>query len=210
MQFDRLDMAARSELFDRFALKDQKSYYKYALKNHRTAATQINRIRALLALLTGLSAALAGLLVQASDDPSAFNPTMQFIVGALSILAVVLPALGGAFSTLADLYQWDKLISIYETALLNLEEADALSPSQEMETDTIYRASMRAFAEGTLQVMSDETAQWGQSIRTPRQLEEFIKDEQRRAQRTVDDVTGDVFKDRLERKDAPDDDETTA
>jgi hypothetical protein len=92
------------------------------------------------------------------------------------VLAVVAPALGGAFTSLADLYQWDRLTGIYEGAEENLEVADAQSPLDGMENDTLYTASVRATVEGTLDVMNDETAQWGQSIRTPRQVDEFLKD----------------------------------
>lgn len=94
------------------------------------------------------------------------------------VMAVVAPALGGAFTTLADLYQWDRLTGIYEVAEENLEVADSQSPLPEMDRD-LYIASVRALVEGTLDVMSDETAQWGQSIRTPRQIEEFIAQVQR-------------------------------
>jgi hypothetical protein len=45
-----------------------------------------------------------------------------------------------------------------------------------------YNAALRAFAEGTLSVMRDETAQWGQLIRPPRQIEEFLQAEARKAQ----------------------------
>ncbi|MFW5691784.1 MAG: hypothetical protein ACOCX3_00380 [Chloroflexota bacterium] len=211
MQFSREDMKARSELFDRFALKDQKSYYRRAIENNRKASSQINRIRALLSFLTGLAAALAGLIVQSSFlGSAACGPdavtrgascdTLEFVVSTLSILAVVLPALGGAFSTLADLYQWDKLTGIYNTALLNMEEADALSPRDQMD-DLTLRASMRAFAEGTLSVMNDETTQWGQSVRAPRQLEKFIEDERIRVARTIQRAQGGAFKDRLDDED---------
>lgn len=202
MDLNRADMKARTEMFDRFALKDQKKYYQASIKNSRLAAQQVNRYRALFALLTGLAAALAGLIVQSSfvdgtvcagADPASYCGGLEGFVSFLAVAAVVLPALGGAFSTLADLYQWDKLIQIYETASYNLEDADALSPKDQMETDVIYRASMRAFVEGTLQVMTDETSQWGQSIRRPQQLEDFIEEEQRKVDAAVRRVTGQTF-----------------
>lgn len=202
MDLQRSDMKARTEMFDRFALKDQKNYYKSAIRNNRMSASQVNRYRALFAFLTGLAAALAGLIVQSSfvggatctgDSIPASCDSLKFLVSTLTILAVVLPAIGGAFSTLADLYQWDKLIQIYETAAANMEDADALSPKEQMEDDTIYRASMKAFAEGTLQVMTDETTQWGQSVRRPKQLEEFIKEEKDRVDSVVRSVTGQTY-----------------
>jgi hypothetical protein len=198
MKLTRSEMEARAELFDKFALKDQKIYYDEAIKRHRTALRQVNRIRATLSLFTGIAAAFAALLVQSNSDMGSYSDIMRFIVGFAAFLAVILPAFGSAFSTLADLYQWDKLISIYDAAVLNLEEADALSPNPKLRDNVEYRASMRAFAEGTLQVMSDETAQWGQSVRTPRQIDSFIKAEQRRAHKTVAGIQGGAFKDRLD------------
>ena len=85
---------------------------------------------------------------------------------------MVAPAIGGAFTTLASLYQWDRSASVYESALENLEVADSQSPLDDMDTLT-YRAALRAYVENTLQVMSDESAQWGQSVRVPAQLEQF-------------------------------------
>lgn len=213
MQMKRDDMVARAELFDKFALKDQKSYYASAISKHRAAARQVNRLRASLSLATGIAAALAGLVVQASfvngatcavADAPAHCDWLNLFVGTLSILAILLPALGAALSTLADLYQWDRLIAIYETAKLNMEEADALSPIESM-SDLTYRASMRAFAEGALQVMSDETAQWGQSIRTPRQLASYVAEEQRRVEQLKSRFAGGVI-DQSQRLKPEDDD----
>ncbi len=108
--------------------------------------------------------------------------TIQSLVNILMILAVVTPAIGGAFTTLASLYQWDRTVSIYHGALENLEVADAQSPLDDMD-DLTYKAALRAYIENTLQVMSEETAQWGQSVRTPPQLEQFIQEERTKAAR---------------------------
>ena len=191
----RQELETRYRIFDHFALKDQKGYYKHAIEQNRQAGRQISHYRALFAFLTGLCAALAGLIAQTTFVESApcwsdavDKPAHCGAVGALAtilaILAVVLPAVGTIFSTLADLFQWDKLTSIYSDALENLEVADALSPSENIPVEQvgIYLASVRAFAEGSLNVMRDETAQWGQSIRTPSQIEEFIAAERRKAE----------------------------
>lgn len=183
----RQELEARYRVFDRFAVKDQKRYYEKTIRNNRKAGVQINRFRAMFAFLTGLCAALAGLIVQTTFVDSATcgalaeNPpgSCDFLSGLamfLAVMAVALPAVGTFFSTLGDLYQWDKMTSIYDAALENLEVADSLSPSEkipEAEVE-VYEASVMAFAEGTLNVMRDETAQWGQSIRTPAQIEEFL------------------------------------
>jgi len=184
-QFSRKDMEARYQLFQHFALEDQRNYYNSTLRKFRNAAAQVNRYRALFAFLTGLASALAGFIVGANFitgarcavDTGALPEdcgTLSMVVGFLILLSVVMPALGAFFNTLADLYQWDRQITIYESAVENIEFADAQSPIDEME-DPVYAASMAAYTEGTLLVMSDETSQWGQSIRTPPQVQEFIQ-----------------------------------
>jgi len=185
----RKDMEARYKLFEKFALDDQRNYYKRTIEKHHKAADQVNKIRASVALATAVCAALVGLISTfyfsgvdpVCSLPLGENATTQctaiyYLTFFLIVLAIGLPALGGFFNSLADLFQWDRLISIYESAVENIEVADARSPDPEM-SDLQYRASLRAFAEGTLQVMSDETAQWGQSIRTPPDLEEFVEQE---------------------------------
>ncbi len=186
---NREDLKARYELFEKFALEDQRSYYQRTIAKHKKAAQQVNVVRASIALSTAICAALVGLIsafyfsgaspvceLPLTEQSTTFCSTMYTITFALIVLAVGLPALGGFFNSLADLYQWDRLIAIYDSAVENIEVADARSPDDEMD-DLNYRASLRAFAEGTLQVMSDETAQWGQSIRTPPALEKFVDDE---------------------------------
>ncbi|MDZ4768544.1 MAG: hypothetical protein SGJ24_05405 [Chloroflexota bacterium] len=223
---DRKHAELLYKLFDKFALDDQRAYYIDQVNRNRTAAAQVNVIRAIFAFLTGLAAALAGLIVllspaycvpsttgaelallgaAATDDPSlvvtAVPPDVDTatesasdtvvsdgcnldLVIFLLVLAVVAPALGGAFGTLADLYQWDRLVKIYELAADNLEVADAKSPIDSM-TFEDYRITLKAYAEGTLAVMRDETAQWGQIIRTPESIDNFIRREQERVQTNV-------------------------
>lgn len=191
----RDDMKARYELFDRFALSDQRNYYKRSIEKYSKSAKQVNLIRALMALITAVASALAGLLIAtnftaggmcnadtigAGGTYPQICTTLQIGISFLVILSIAMPAFGGFFTSLADLYQWDRLISIYDSAVENIEVADSRSPDDEMD-DLDYRASLRAFVEGTLQVMSDETAQWGQSIRTPRAIEEFIQEEREKA-----------------------------
>lgn len=179
---NRNDLEARYALFQTFALEDQRNYYNKTLEKLRAAAGQVNRYRAFFAFMTGFASAVAGFLVQsafvtggrcaapANTDECA---SLSFVVGFFIIMAVFMPAMGAFFTTLADLFQWDRTTTIYESAVENIEFADAQSPLVDMD-DPIYRASLTAYTEGTLLVMSDETAQWGQSIRTPPQTSEFI------------------------------------
>ncbi|HLV37637.1 MAG TPA: hypothetical protein VKY59_21135, partial [Spirillospora sp.] len=125
---------------------------------------------------------------EALDALANIDPTqcesVQGVVNILMILAVVTPAIGGAFTTLASLYQWDRTVNIYEGALENLEVADSQSPLPEMD-DLTYKAALRAYIENTLRVMAEETAQWGQSVRTPPKLEAFVEEERLKAARAT-------------------------
>jgi hypothetical protein len=214
-------MESLYELFSEAALEDQRRYYQRTVVRSRQSAAQVNRLRALFALLTGLASALAGLIVayavssntletckaialgtiaapaiveQVTPSPQEEEAiasgvgtpqpdcaAINVVVPLLLVVAVVAPALGAAFTTLADLYQWDRLITVYDVALENLEVADAQSPLSAMD-DVVYRAALRAYTEGTLSVMRDETAQWGQLIKTPETLEQFIAQEEARAE----------------------------
>ena len=196
--FNRTDWELRYELFDRFALKDQKNYYQKVIGNNRKAAMQVNQLRAIFAFLTGFSAALAGLIMQTTFVDSAscgalaaqagtlpsYCDGMKGLTMLLAVFAVVFPAVGTMFSSLSDLYQWDKLNDIYNVSLENLELSDALSPSEKIPENEpeIYAASVRAFVAGTLDVMADESSQWGQSIRTPEQMEKFLEDAKAKSQ----------------------------
>src|SRR5262245_39135251 len=180
---ERKQMEALYDLFKDAALEDQRRYYKRTVNRHRKAAAQVNRLRALFALLTGLSSALAGLIVaygvaggalescnasalstiasgapvveatqtpeeeaaiaSGTGTPQPSCAALNTLVPLLLVIAVVAPALGAAFTTLADLYQWDRLITVYDVALENLEVADAQSPVSSMD-DLVYRAALRA------------------------------------------------------------------
>jgi hypothetical protein len=174
----RKDLEALYETFDNFVLEDQRSYYRSAISKSRTSASQVNAYRALFALMTGLASAFAGLIVAFYFTPGGECVVNSGTLGcnALSvvvfisiIIGVVAPVIGGAFGTLADLYQWDRLTTVYDAALENIEVADAR-----------FHASLIAYMEGTLSVMRDEAAQWGQLIRTPAAIEKFLEDAQQR------------------------------
>ncbi len=186
-KLSRKQMEMLNSIFDKFALGDQRNYYRFIVDSYKKAAAQVNFMRAFSSLIAGLSAALAGLIVQSSyvtgnctiGDPSSVCTTADILLFILMLLAVLAPAIGGALTTLADLYQWDRLITVYDDALKNLALADARSPDPEMDDET-YRASLAAFSEGTLNVMFDESGQWGQMIRTPKQIEDFLSSAQAR------------------------------
>jgi hypothetical protein len=200
---DRKLMEALYQIFNKATLDDQRKYYKTALTKYRKSAQQVNIIRAAFSLLTGLASAAAGFIVQSSyvaangschATAGTVPPEcggIQVFVNFLLVLAVIAPALGGAFGTLADLYQWDRMVTIYDVSLENIEVADSRSPDPEM-ADEMYWYSLRAFVEGTLSVMRDETAQWGQLIRTPEQLDKYIEQARQRAEEVsnMESLTG--------------------
>lgn len=187
MPLSRQDLETRYEIFQQFALEDQRNYYKSTVRRYRNAAGQVNFIRALLALLTGVASALATYFISANPTCAATDAPPECggliaLTSTLAILSIILPALAALFGTLADLYQWDRLTKIYAEAVLNIELADAQSPEIEITDDVRYRAAYLAYTEGTLSVMNDESSQWGQAIRTPAQIEEYLAKAQARAQ----------------------------
>ena len=182
---ERKLMEAKTLLFEHFTLEDQRSYYKRTIKKYRQAASQVNLLRALFALLTIIVTAIAAYIVQTRFSSGTVNGcevnaaalkdpcfTLRSLVNCLLLLSILFPALGAFFNMLADLYQWDRLIKIYDEAAKGLETPDALSPDPHMD-DVEYRASLLALAAGTLKVMRDETGQWGQLIRPPENIDQF-------------------------------------
>ena len=75
---------------------------------------------------------------------------------------------------------FDELSARLQTGRENIEVADAHSPLDDMD-DEHFLASMLAYTEGTLQVMSDESTQWGQSIRTPKGIQAYIDEAKEKA-----------------------------
>lgn len=192
-RFDRRDLNVRYEVFDHYALGDQRNYYRKTRDSNDKASQQVNFIRALFAFLTGFFSATAALIVQAyftesgacnAADPASFCSGLSTAVQAMVILSVVTPAFGAFFNSLSDLFQWSRTRTIYDEALEAIRVADALSPLPEM-TNKAYEEQLLDYVESVLSVMSDETAQWGQSIREPEQMKEFIK-----AQRQIGQSVG--------------------
>ncbi|MEO1287598.1 MAG: hypothetical protein AAFV93_07505 [Chloroflexota bacterium] len=181
---NRDDMKARYILFHHFALDDQRNYYEASTEKYQQSARGVNIVRATISLLTGVASAGVGLVVAMNLNDCSVNLDVctpwANVIHFLIICATALPAFAAFFNMLADLYQWDKLIAIYEAANENIELADAHSPTNEM-NDAQYLASLHAYSQGTLDVMSDETAQWGQSIRTPKGMKEYLEKAEKRA-----------------------------
>lgn len=189
---DRQELEARYEVFDRFILKDQKAYYQKAIERNRRAASQVNQFRAGCAALTAIAAGAAGVLVSSlftGDQSCAIDAVArpgycgfaQWASTLLVLLAMLLPAIGSIFSTLMELYQWDRVSDLYQSAKENLEVADSMSPP-ESTPDLEFYEYFRIYAESALTVMNAETAQWGQSIRESDELRKFVAAQHARAQ----------------------------
>ena len=206
-QWSRQLIEARYRLFDRFVLDDQRQFYDMKVRQHRKAANEVNFLRATMALLTIVSTAVATFIVQttflnqgqcvegsiAADAVGACNNWRGF-VSLLFVLSILFPALGAFFNMLADLFQWDRLVRIYDEAKKSLEIPDAISPKTQ-EDDIEFTTSLLAYAKGTLDVMRDESAQWGQLIRKPESIEQFRRD--------ADSYVNRIINERLGRSEAP-------
>ncbi|MBE2194481.1 MAG: hypothetical protein IAE83_09920 [Anaerolinea sp.] len=192
MQADRRYLEALDKLFNHFALQDQKVFYEQAVERNNRAAGQVNFIRASASLVAGIAAAVSGLIVQSvfgggtscSVAGSSYCDTMHFVVSLTTLIAVIAPAVGAAFNSLSDLYQWERSANLYKAALESLAVADAYSPDVE-ESDVDFRASLNAYAKGTLDVMENETAQWGQLLQSPEQIEKFLAEARQKSERLI-------------------------
>ena len=176
-QLSREHMKTLCDIFDTFALKDQDLYYHTTVDQYRKAAQQVNMARASFAGLGGIASALVLVASQVGWPGE--------IKVALIMVAIVSPALGVATNALSDLYQWDRLVRVYEQSRDSLVVADAQSPPDKIEDDVEYRGHLDAFVEATLQVMREETSQWGQLIQPPQQTQQFIDRAQARVAGTT-------------------------
>ncbi len=184
----RKETEALYKLTKAFIFDDQESYYESMVERYNQSGVQVNGLRAFFSLLTGLAAAAAGLIVQATFSEgkecalagSNYCNVMGTLIFVFTIIAVIAPAVSTAFGTLADLYQWDRFVSVYQSAEENLGVADAQAPDPDMD-DMTYHASFEAYVEGMLSVMEDETAQWGQLAQTPPETEDFLEKERAKA-----------------------------
>jgi len=196
----RQDFEARYKIFDKFALADQRSYYTNKTDLFRAARGQVNFIRALMGLLTGFATAFAvflasqaygGACALPNPDPALNCGMMRGWTGVLAAASIILPAIAGFFGALQSLYQWDRFVQIYKDALESLEAADAQITSRPGSiSDDRFMAAYLAYTEGTLEVMASETSQWGQSVKTPAQIEAFVARQIDRARQVQRGVTG--------------------
>lgn len=172
---DRIHMEVLCEIFDKFALKDQENYYESAIEKNRLSAREVKLLQAFFAFLGGLASAFIGLLV-ATD-----NSRDEFIIP-LVIIAVVAPGIGATFGSLISLFQWDRLMNIYDDTFKSILVADAMSPRPSVKDDVDYYTQMLAFVDASLDIMREETGQFGSMIRSSQQIREFVKKSTARAE----------------------------
>lgn len=174
---DRKRMEVLNAIFERFALEDQQNYYRKRIMRSRKAFRQVNTIRAGLAFMGGLASAVVGLLAALNNE----SVTLVTIFIAIAVLA---PAAATAFASYASLFDYERMITIYEKALDNIYLADALSPLPDM-SDAEYYMYLQAFADATLDIMFEETAQFGNLVRSSQQIDDFLQKSRERATTTT-------------------------
>lgn len=172
---ERMHMEVLCDIFDKFALKDQENYYESAIEKNRLSAREVKLLQALFAFLGGLASAIIGLL-EATDNSS------DELIIPLVIVAVVAPGVGATFGSLISLFQWDRLMTVYDDTLKSILVADAMSPRPSVKNDVDYYTQMLAFVDASLDIMREETGQFGSMIRSSQQIDEFVKKSTARAE----------------------------
>ena len=172
---DRKHMEILCDIFDKFALKDQENYYESAVEKNRVSAKEVKLLQALFAFLGGLASAIIGLL-EATGNSSDWN------IIPLVIIAVVAPGIGATFGSLISLFQWDRLMTVYDDTLKSILVADAMSPRPTVKNDADYYTQMLAFVDASLDIMREETGQFGSMIRSSKQIDEFVRKSTARAE----------------------------
>lgn len=173
---NRHRMKVLNAIFEKYALNDQISYYEKKSKRSRTAFSQVNVLRAVFAFLGGLASAIVAALTDADET----------VVTTFVAVAIVAPALATAIATYASIFDWERLTKIYRDALNNVFLADALSPRTEM-SDEEYYMYLTAYSDAVLDIMHEETAQFGNMIRSSQQIQDFLDKSRQRAQSLIDD-----------------------
>jgi hypothetical protein len=173
---NRYRMKVLNAVFEKYALNDQISYYQKKTQRSRQAFSQVNILRAVFAFLGGLASAVVAASTSAPEE----------VVTAFVAVAIVAPALATAIATYSSVYDWERLTKIYRDALNNVYLADALSPRDEM-TDEEYYMYLTAYSDAVLDIMHEETAQFGNMIRSSQQIQDFLDKSRQRAQSLIDD-----------------------
>jgi hypothetical protein len=166
------------DLFRKNYFDDQVDYYqKTRLRYERLSKFVDNRrlmasaltilFSALVSLTAGFLASRASCSPGATPTPDSICTAGEWFVLALVVLTAILPGFGWLLSTLLELYQWTRFTELYESAQNNLQYVESSISPDPLMNDEEFVASVRDFANNSIKVLVDESAQWGQLNRTP-------------------------------------------
>jgi hypothetical protein len=168
-------------IFDKFCVDDQRKYYATKEQQYREAMRGATWIRAGMALITGLASALVVFLADGND---ANIHALRVLV----IIAIIAPAIAAGFNTLADLYQWQRMYTTFGNAFESMAKAAGQEPVRGHQDPIRLRALLDLYVSTTLNIMGDETNQWGQLIREPEEIEQYLTKAQERVDKLPQDV----------------------
>jgi hypothetical protein len=171
------------KIFDEFCENDQLQYYKRKHKLYEKAQLEVTGLRAFCALLAGLGSALVFFVspqLQGNTDGKGVLIMIAIVGVAFSIIG---PALAAAFSTVSDLYQWRRFSEVFRDAWKSMERANGEEPVRPSSDALVLRAQLDRYVNTTLAVMEDETKQFGQFLRSPEDIEKFVKQAEERVER---------------------------
>jgi hypothetical protein len=167
-------MEVLNQIFDELALKDQQAYYRKKIDRNRRAAGQVNMLRAGAAFVGGVASAAIALVAANGTNGGT-------LIDILVLLAVISPGIGAAFASLNSIFEWDRLVAVYKKALESIYLTDAVSPIVSMD-DMTYFTHLRAYSDAALDVMREETGQFGNLVRSSQQIQDFLEKSRQRAE----------------------------
>lgn len=172
-RFERERDEAMWRLLRRFLYDNASVYYKTKIDRYRRVNSLCNRFGAFSNVMAGIYIAAAGVITVVRQVFSLDLPGLAGVCGGpvCDILALLVPLLIIAslfsaasallFGILPLIYQWERLIVIFETSLDNLDQVDA-EPDDTL-PDAAFRSQFEAFIEAALRVLETEAAQYGQA-----------------------------------------------
>ncbi|MDZ4768305.1 MAG: SUMF1/EgtB/PvdO family nonheme iron enzyme [Chloroflexota bacterium] len=162
---DRETDEALYAIINHHLLNDARIFFIYNIRRYQTVAVQCSLISATSLLVAGITVSLAGVLhvMNSVCDPN----DLCSISPILLVISLTAAGIALLFFVMTLVYQFDRLISIFELSLENLEAADAISPLSNEPDDRAFRVELEQYTEAILRVLEDEAAQYGQPTRSP-------------------------------------------
>ncbi len=150
---------------------DSRVYFRVTIDRYQRVLALCRRIIGLALLVTAVCAAAAVILFTTLAGGGCIDALLCGVIGAVARFLIIAALTGGAvallFLFIPLLYQWERLIAVFQASLLNLETIGAASPlnSQPIADDGEYRREVESFTEAVLRVLEEESAQYGQRAR---------------------------------------------